>query len=339
MKILVTGGSGYLGSEIIKYLIKKNIIVYNIDKDKSIIKKNKNYKSFKYNLTNFMQVESFFQNNKIDTVIHCAAVLEAKNKEKILLNNYKVAKHLLKCCKNYKIKKFIFISSNCVYGDVNSLNLAEDRKKKPFENYGLSKLMAENEIKKYLKFFNCIVLRPPSIIGRGRLGSLSILFDYIFENRKIPIPGNGKNKYQFISADEIGEICFKFVNKNISGVFNIGNKNVQSLNEMFNELIYYSNSKSKLIYFPKFLLIFTLKIAYFFNLSPFGPYQFKMLTQNYSGSLFKIEKAINFKSKKKNSDYLIDSYKYYLKQKKRSNLKNNRGYKNYFLFNIIKKFL
>ena len=81
----------------------------------------------------------------------------------------------------YNVPNFVLLSSNCVYGKLNSLDIPEDFPLKPFEEYGDSKLRSEKFYYQKDKL-NCN-FRPPTIIGEGRLGILSVVFDFIKEAR------------------------------------------------------------------------------------------------------------------------------------------------------------
>ena len=87
---------------------------------------------------------------------------------------------------------------------------------KPKEVYGVSKYLAEKEVLKVFneqkKYFNsCSIIRPRTIVGRKRLGIFGILFDWVMSGKKIPIIGNGENKFQFAHFDMIGKLLSRFL--------------------------------------------------------------------------------------------------------------------------------
>ena len=114
MKILVTGGSGFLGSEIIKKLIHNNFDVYNLD-----LIKNENAKvnNFQINILDKNNIENIFKKYNFDIVIHsCAKVPISKSKYTFNEINVEGTKNVLDLSKKYLVKRFVYISSSAVYG-------------------------------------------------------------------------------------------------------------------------------------------------------------------------------------------------------------------------------
>jgi len=143
--ILLTGGSGNLGSEVIKSKKFKNL-VYPSKK--------------KLNITKFLEVKNFLLNNNITTIIHCAALARMRNcenfKKKAFLINVGGTRNLVKTIIRNKLKiRFIYISSDAVYAGQTG-NYSEKSKIKPINYYGLTKYFAEREVKK-LK--NYVIIR------------------------------------------------------------------------------------------------------------------------------------------------------------------------------------
>ena len=167
--ILVTGSTGYIGSQITYFLESNNIKYIGIDNflHSSNFNIYNKKKFFNLNISNSGKIKKIIKKFNIKTVIHCAAssyVLEGeKNKKKYLQNNYSSTVKFINTCKNAHISNFIFLSSSNVYKPKNSSYL-EKNKKEPLNIYGISKLKIENYLqKKRFKFL--IILRLFNIIG------------------------------------------------------------------------------------------------------------------------------------------------------------------------------
>ncbi len=170
--ILITGGAGYIGSHVAKHL-EKNYKIFIIDNlsngyKKLIIKKSKFLKG---DINNFNLVSKFLNKHKIDTVIHCAALLSVeesmKKKNLYIKNNVTATKVLLKAMKKNKVKNFIFSSTCAVYGKVSSI-VGENNTTKPISNYGKTKLECERIIKIFYDkghLENCAILRFFNVAG------------------------------------------------------------------------------------------------------------------------------------------------------------------------------
>ena len=155
-KILITGGFGFVGSALCKFLIKKNYEIYIIDdlSNSSRIKFSKKVKYLNTSLSKTKIVSKFIESNKISTIFHFAAKIYAqesvKNPKKYFRNNYNNTESLLRIAVKHKVKNFVFSSTAAVYGKQKKIFRENDRKN-PINPYGKSKLMAENSIIKTKK--------------------------------------------------------------------------------------------------------------------------------------------------------------------------------------------
>tara|TARA_Y100000590_G_scaffold468037_1_gene649118 strand:- start:453 stop:1415 length:963 start_codon:yes stop_codon:yes gene_type:complete len=178
--ILVTGGAGYIGSKIVLDLIKnkkKVIVIDNLSTGyKALI--NKKAKFYKINFSS-NKIKSIVEKNNVDTIIHCAAstnVSESKkNKKKYFVNNVYRTKIFLNNLRKTKIKNFIYSSTCAVYGNVKK-NVNENTKVNPTNYYGVTKLRAENIIKKYSKKigYKYVILRYFNVAGSDNKNKIGI---------------------------------------------------------------------------------------------------------------------------------------------------------------------
>ncbi len=178
MNILVTGAAGYVGSHLIKYLLKKSKNkIYALDNFSnsglSVIKKlkeiNKEKLLFKkIDIKEKKKISTFILENKIDTIIHLAAKIDAFEshhfKKEYELNNLVASINLIKIASKHKIKKFIFASSAAIYGDVTNCFCSESQIAKPINPYGKFKYLAEKFITRK-KNLNYTILRFFNIAG------------------------------------------------------------------------------------------------------------------------------------------------------------------------------
>ena len=211
--ILVTGGCGYIGSHTVVELLDDNrdvIIVDNfsnsspnvLDSIKEIT--NKNFKFYKIDITNENDLEVVFKENKINSVIHFAALKAVgESVEKPLeyyYNNLNSTLVLLKLMKKYNVKNFVFSSSATVYGSPKTLPINEDFPLSTTNPYGASKLIIENILKDICKAdssFNVAILRYFNPVGAHKSGLIG-------ENPN----GIPNNLMPYITKVSIGELPF-----------------------------------------------------------------------------------------------------------------------------------
>ena len=152
MNILITGGTGYLGSNLVSKL-RKNHRIFILDKtsDKKKIKKIPKDCVFFSGPINKKNLNKIFKFYDIKLILHFAGTIkQKKNKKFDLIKDIKSSVCLLEFTKKYKVKYFIFASSCDVYGEKQKLKIKENAKCQPLSNYGKTKYAIEKKIKKYL---------------------------------------------------------------------------------------------------------------------------------------------------------------------------------------------
>ena len=191
MKILVTGGLGFIGINFIKFILKKNIEVINIDKityasnrEIKYLKSSKNYKFYKVDITNYKKMNYIIKKNLPDIIINFAAethVDRSINKANQFVKTNILGVHsILECCKNImniKKIKLIQISTDEVYGSLYySGSFKEGDVYKPNSPYSASKASADHLIRAYRKTFGVpsIIIHPSNM--NNRIGKCSIGF-------------------------------------------------------------------------------------------------------------------------------------------------------------------
>jgi len=249
-KILVTGGAGYVGQNLVNYFLDDKYqidVIDNLSTSAFINKKiKKKINFYKIDLTKKKKVKAFFRNKNFDLIIHLAAFSGVqefnKNVLKSFNNNVLSTKNLVRFGFNKSKTKLIFASSAAVYGKVSRTKITESKLKKPANYYGLSKLVCENIIENSLKYKknNYALLRYFNVVGSivdFRIKKkVNALFDVIFnnvKNKKYRININGRNfntkdgtpERDFIHISDLCKIhkkVYKYLNKNKKIILNCG---------------------------------------------------------------------------------------------------------------------
>ena len=303
--ILVVGANGLLGSKLTKELRKKKLKFFKIDK--SLKGKEK------IDITDYKSLENFFNLKKIKVVINCVCEpATSKSKKNIFFTNVIGNRNLINLSKKKNIKKYIFFSTSAIWVKDYKNYVTEKTKTSPVETYGESKVQAEKDIK-YSKLKSWTIFRIPMIVSYKRLGILSILFDFIINHKKIPIINDGKNLVQFIHIDDLVRFVIKSLKINEKQVYNLASNEAITLKKLFLNLIKSINSKSKLISFKDYGIIYILSFLNKINLSPLNIYHLKMLKFSLAMKTNKITKKYKMQTKIKTSTMLIAALKNYMK--------------------------
>lgn len=319
MRFLITGGSGYFGGELKRSLLNEDHDCVNLDLHIDY-DRHPHLISIQGDVADNKIIEKLFTAyGPFDAVFHVAAQLQLKwhNKKIFYATNVDSTRSIAENCLRFGTKNLIFISSNCVYGKINDINVSEDTELNPFEEYGKTKVASEKILQSYSKKINTIILRPPTIIGEGRLGVLSLIFDFILEGRKLWLIGSGENRYQFIYSQDLIKACKLAVHYQHSGVFNIGCDHVPTLNELFSELISAAKSRSMICHLPRSLTVPLMKFSFKLGFSPLGPYQYNMITNSYIGDTTAIKQELCWQPSQSNIEMMIGNYKYYMNHREK----------------------
>ena len=265
--IIVTGGAGFIGSNIVRGLNNLGISdILIVDNLKNASKhKNLNRVVFgDYIDKEDFDVYSFVENNKVDAIFHqgaCSDTMETDGKY-MMKNNYEYSQHILHACLENKVR-FLYASSATVYGNGEN-GFAEDEKNEyPLNVYAFSKYQFDRYVnilfrnKKInsqvvgLRYFN---VYGPQENHKGRMASVAFhLFNQIKAGEKMKIFEGSENFLRdFIHVDDVVSVNnFFFENENISGIFNCGTGKAESFVEIAKALKeMYSSSEIEYIPFP-----------------------------------------------------------------------------------------
>lgn len=257
MNLLITGGAGFIGGNLINYLLAsyKFIKIINIDSFDPIYdlkletvnrhaKKGKErYKHLTIDITNKQALFKNISLCKIDLIIHLAAKTGVRdsigNTVDYISTNVEGTENILQLAKALKVPKLIFASSSSVYGNNPSLPWIEsDLDLNPISPYASTKLAAEKLCQVYSQLYkmNIICLRFFTVYGPNQRPDLAIHQFYRLINNKQPIPffGNGTTSRDYTYIDDIVSGIVKTMKYKFKGfdIFNLGNCKSISLNEL-----------------------------------------------------------------------------------------------------------
>ncbi|EAX48961.1 NAD-dependent epimerase/dehydratase [Thermosinus carboxydivorans Nor1] len=245
MKILVTGGAGFIGSHTVDKLIHEGCQVTVVDDLSTGRRENVNAQA------TFIEMDvcspvlfELFANVKFDGVVHLAAqtsVPVSMDKPDFDCRvNVLGTVNVLEVCRRFGVRRVVLASSAAVYGDGVAVPVREDAKMAPASVYGLSKLTAETYLSMYTRLFGLegVVLRYANVYGErqgdgGEGGVVSIFTSRMARGEALTVYGDGYQTRDFVYAGDVANANWlALITPDVNGVFNVGTASETSVNDL-----------------------------------------------------------------------------------------------------------
>lgn len=315
--VLVTGGSGFLGINLIRALLERGV-----DEIRSLDlvsfdypeKDDPRLKTVVGDIRDRQQVRQILDG--VTEVVHAAAALPLYSKEDIFSTDIEGSRIVAEEAVGAGVKRFVHISSTAVYGIPDHHPLYEDDKLSGVGPYGEAKIEAEKVcIAARETGMTVAVLRPKSFVGPERLGVFALLYDWAYTGHNFPLIGNGKNRYQLLDVADLCdaiEACLTLPDEKVNTVFNIGAKVFGTMREDYQSVLNVAGFGKRVIGFPAWPVIWALRILEFFHLSPLYKWVYETACEDSFVSIEKAERLLGFAPKYSNQDALLRNYGWYV---------------------------
>ena len=207
MRILITGSSGFIGSQFFEYMTKKKHNVYGISR-KQTNKKN----IFEFSLEQKEKVEECFKKIQFDVVVHLASVvpIDHQIEPREIFQNCQNTLNLLECCRKFNVKKFVFAGVHLVYDETRYLPIDENHPISPSSNYGAIKLIEENICKMFFNSYkqSCSILRISSVYGpnQPKRHIIPTMMQSAMRNDSIRVD-KYSNGFQLMDLVHVNDVC------------------------------------------------------------------------------------------------------------------------------------
>ena len=319
-KYFITGGAGFLGINLIRYLLEEghSVVSFDIEEDFDYPEKNDDrvtiYSGKKSDIRDLGYLTEVMAG--CDIVVHCAAALPLYSPEDIHTTDIDGSYNVLFAAKTNGIKRVIQVSSTAVYGIPDHHPLVETDKLVGVGPYGIAKIEAEKVCAKFRDEGMIVpIIRPKSFIGPERLGAFVLLYDWAQDGRGFPMIGNGKNRYQLLDVYDLCSaiyLCATLADEVVNDVFNVGAEEFATMREDWQAVLDRAGFGKKIIGFPKRPIIWTLRILEALKLSPLYKWIYETASEDSFVSIEKAKKVLGWKPLYSNQDALLRNYEWYL---------------------------
>jgi nucleoside-diphosphate-sugar epimerase len=221
--------------------------------------------------------------------------------------------NLLTASADAGVIKLVYTSSSAVFGIPDRNPVDEKTHPKPVEAYGRAKYEAEKLCTQASRRgIDVTVIRPRTILGHGRLGVFSILFDWIADGSDVFVLGAGDNIYQFVHAEDLADACIAASKRAGPAIYNVGAAEFGTMRQSLEALVAHAGSGSRVRSLPMRPTVAAMKLAGSAGLAPFAPYHWIMYGRSLYFDITKAEAELDWKPQYSNVEMLVESYEWFL---------------------------
>ncbi len=313
--ILVTGGAGFLGINLIRFLLARGHRVRSLD-----------IREFDYadcrdaievhtgDIRDVAAVERALAG--VDDVVHGAMALPLYPAHDILTTGIDGTRNLLAAAEGRLPGRFVHISSTAVYGIPDHHPLREDDRLDGVGPYGKAKVAAEGVCAEFRARGMCVpVLRPKSFIGPERLGVFALFYDWAADGHGFPMIGNGRNRYQLLDVEDLChaiDLCFTGDREVVDDVFNIGARDFTTMGEDYQAVLDRAGFGKRVRGFPASPMIWALRALEAVRLSPLYKWVYETASKDSFVAIDKAERSLGYRPQFSNQAALVRNYEWFL---------------------------
>jgi nucleoside-diphosphate-sugar epimerase len=314
MKVLITGGAGFLGINLARYLLARGHVVRSID-----------IAAFDYPERSVVDVIDGDIRDRaamgraadgVDVIVHAAAALPLYSREKIFSTNVEGTRRVLEAAVAARVPRVIFTSSTAVYGVPDHQPIVEDDRLIGVGPYGQSKIAAEALCTEFRANGLCVpVVRPKSFIGPERLGVFALLYDWASTGHNFPLLGSGANHYQLLDVEDLCraiELCATAPAAPANDTFNVAALRFATMREDFQAVLDRAGHGKRIVPLPAAPVVWALRALERLHLSPLYAWVYETATHESIVSVARIEARLGFTPRYSNREALIRNYDWYV---------------------------
>jgi nucleoside-diphosphate-sugar epimerase len=311
---LVTGGSGFLGVNLCRFLLRRGHSVRSLDVAPFSYPERIAVDPVRGDIRDRETVDRVMAG--VDVAVHCAAALPLSAAKEIYSTNVVGTEVLLDSAHRHSVPRFINISSTSVYGVPDHHPIHEHDRLHGVGPYGQSKIDAERLCEaSRAKGFCTPVLRPKSFVGPERLGAFELLYEWAYEGRNFPVLGSGNNLYQLLDVEDLCEaiyLCATLGRAVVDDTFNVGATGFGTMRQNFQAVLDRAGHGKRIVGLPARPAIALLRLLEGVHLSPLYKWIYETASKDSFVSVDRIATRLGFVPKYTTREALVRNYDWYV---------------------------
>jgi nucleoside-diphosphate-sugar epimerase len=325
--VLITGGAGFLGINLCRYLLSRGYAVRTLDIAPFDYPERASVDVITGDVRDPVAVARAMQG--ATSVVHAAAALPLSTPEEIDSTDVHGTAVVLETARATNVARVVFTSSTSVYGIPDHHPLYETDPVKGVGPYGEAKIRAEKLCVEYRKRGLCVaILRPKSFVGPERLGVFEMLYDFAFQGRNFPVLGSGNNLYQLLDVEDVCQairLCLEKPRDLVDDTFNVGAKHFGTLRESFQAVLDRAGHGKRVVAIPAGPAIAALRLLERLHLSPIYQWIYDTCGRESYVSIERLESELGFVPRYSNQEALVRNYDWYVQQRAEIRRKGTTG--------------
>ena len=315
VRYLITGGAGFLGINLARFLLGRGHEVTSLDlADLDYPDVAERVRVIRGDVRDRAAVDRAMDG--VDVVVHAAAALPLYPREVIFSTGVEGTRQVLDAALRHGVARVVHISSTAVYGIPERHPLYEDDPLRGVGPYGEAKVLAEEVCREYRRRGACVtILRPKSFVGPERLGIFSLLYDWAASGKGFPLPGGGDNRYQLLDVEDLCEAIERVVEADVTkanDTFNIGAREFATLREDFQAVLDRAGYGKRIVALPAAPMLAALRVLEALRLSPLYHWTYGTVTADSYVSVEKAARVLGFDPRFSNREALLRNFQWYL---------------------------
>jgi nucleoside-diphosphate-sugar epimerase len=312
---LVTGGAGFFGINMIRYLLERGQSVVSIDLEPFDYLERNRVRVVTGDIRKPADMEQAIEG--VDVVIHAAMALPLQAPSEIMSTGILGTRNVLKTAQDHGIKRVIHISSTAVYGVPDHHPLVETDELHGVGPYGKAKVAAEGICQTFREQGMIVpILRPKSFVGPARLGVFAMLCEWAYEGYRFPIIGKGDNRYELLDVADLCQatwLAATLPDDRVNDTFNIGAASYTTLREDFQAVLDRAGHGKQIVGLrPTWGVILALQTLEKLHLSPLYEWIYRTMAEDSFVSIDKAREKLGFEPQYSNQDALLRMYDWYV---------------------------